>query len=172
MVDLTERDNTSELKTTFFLHDQRVSRSDLERAFKMMRELESGILKTKLANFYLLQSILLPRQVHKKINWKHWCIMDNEEELNEYPWGRLSYNLTYEFFKKATCVDKKGAVYLQGFPLVLVYWASEIIPKLSSLDVGFERKFYDNGPRITRWECLRPDEWGILKENIFDLLIW
>ncbi|KAA0038287.1 DNA-directed RNA polymerase I subunit RPA1-like [Cucumis melo var. makuwa] len=94
---------------------------------------------------------------HNHINLLHLDILNNEEIFKGYPWGRLSYILTYQFLKKASYNDK-DVVYLQGFPLALVYWALEKIPRFSNLDVGFGRKLAIEGPPIVTWECLKTSD--------------
>uniref|UniRef100_A0A9I9EHN2 Uncharacterized protein n=1 Tax=Cucumis melo TaxID=3656 RepID=A0A9I9EHN2_CUCME len=107
------------------------------------------------------------KKQYNHINLLHLDILDNEEIFKGYPWRRLSYILTYQFLKKA-CYSDKDVVYLQGFPLALVYWAFEKIPRLSNLDVGFGRKLANEGPPIVTWECLETSDWRNLNIDIFE----
>ena len=95
----------------------------------------------------MLEIFLILMQQHNHINLQYLDILDHEETVKYYSWGRLSYILTYQFFKKVSHNDK-DVIYLHGFPLALVYWAFETIPRLSRLDVGFGRKPGIQGPTI------------------------
>uniref|UniRef100_A0A9I9EKG9 Uncharacterized protein n=1 Tax=Cucumis melo TaxID=3656 RepID=A0A9I9EKG9_CUCME len=114
-----------------------------------------------------IRNILIPKQQHNHINLLHLDILDNKEIFKGYLWGRLSYILTYQFLKRTSYCDK-DVVYLQGFPLALVYWAFEKIPRLSNLDVGFGKKLETEGPPIVTWECLETSDWRTLKIDIFE----
>uniref|UniRef100_A0A9I9EJ02 DUF1985 domain-containing protein n=1 Tax=Cucumis melo TaxID=3656 RepID=A0A9I9EJ02_CUCME len=116
------------MKNALFCHDDFITRRDIDRTFKALCN-EEDSLKEKLVNLYILEAFLIPKQQHNHIKLLHLDILDNKEIFKGYPWGRLSYILTYEFLKKASYSDK-DAVYLQGFPLALVYWAFEKIPGL------------------------------------------
>ena len=137
----------------------------MERTFKALRN-EEDSLKEKLVNLYILEALLIPKQQPNHINLKHLDILDHEETFKHYPRGRLSYILTYQFFKKAS-YNAKNIVYLQGFFLVLVYWAFETIPKNFNLNVGFGRKLGIQGPTIIAWKCLELSDWRTLNMNIF-----
>uniref|UniRef100_A0A9I9ED21 DUF1985 domain-containing protein n=1 Tax=Cucumis melo TaxID=3656 RepID=A0A9I9ED21_CUCME len=140
------------LKNVLFRHDDFITRRDIERTFKALCN-EEDLLKEKLQ--------------HNYINLLHLDILDNEEIFKGYPWGRLSYILTYQFLKKASYSDK-DVVYLQGFSLALVYWAFEKIPRLSDLDAGFGRKLATEGSLIVTWECLETSDWRTLNIDIFE----
>uniref|UniRef100_A0A9I9EEU3 DUF1985 domain-containing protein n=1 Tax=Cucumis melo TaxID=3656 RepID=A0A9I9EEU3_CUCME len=137
------------LKNALFRHDDFITRRDIERTFKALCNKEDW-LKEKLVNFYILEAFLIPKQ-YNHINLQHLDILDDEETFKDYPWGRLLYILTYQFLKKASYSDK-DTVYLQRFPLALVYWAFEKISRLSNLDVGFGRKLAIEGPPIVTWD--------------------
>uniref|UniRef100_A0A9I9E5X1 DUF1985 domain-containing protein n=1 Tax=Cucumis melo TaxID=3656 RepID=A0A9I9E5X1_CUCME len=134
------------LKNVLFHHDDFITRRDIERTFKALRNKKDS-LKQKLVNLYILESVFDSKQQHNHINLQHLDILDHEETFKDYPWGRLSYIITYQFLKKASYSDK-NVVDLQGFPLALVYWAFETIPRLSNLDVGFGRKLEIEGLAI------------------------
>uniref|UniRef100_A0A9I9EB66 Uncharacterized protein n=1 Tax=Cucumis melo TaxID=3656 RepID=A0A9I9EB66_CUCME len=42
------------------------------------------------------------KQQHNHINLQHLDILDYDETFKDYPWGRLSYILTYQFLKKVS----------------------------------------------------------------------
>ena len=155
----------SDLKNVIFPHGNFITRRDIERTFKVLHN-EKDSLKEKLVNLYILEAFLIPKQQHNHINLLHLDILDNEEIFKGYPWGRLSYILTYQFLKKVSYSDT-DVVYLQGFPLALVYWAFEKIPRLSNLDVGFGRKLAIERPPIVTWECLETSGWRTLNIDIF-----
>ena len=77
-------------------------------------------MKEKLVNLYTLEAFLIPKKQHNHINLQDLNMLDHEETFKDYPWGRLSYILTYQFFKKPSCSDK-DVVYLQGSLVALVY---------------------------------------------------
>ncbi|XP_038891747.1 pescadillo homolog [Benincasa hispida] len=93
-------------------------------------------------------------------------MLDDEERFRSYPWGRVSFELTIEFFKKVV-INKPSSIFLQGFPLGLVYWAFEIIPRLSNPTIGFARRIKSDGPRLTQWESQEPNDWQHINNNIF-----
>uniref|UniRef100_A0A9I9E9Y5 DUF1985 domain-containing protein n=1 Tax=Cucumis melo TaxID=3656 RepID=A0A9I9E9Y5_CUCME len=87
----------------------------------------------KLANLYFLYNVLIPRQNHN--------MLDDKEKFRNYPWGRLCFSLTKQFIQNAVKskrksknseTESKAYAFLQGFPMVLAYWAYEIPPQLAS----------------------------------------
>ena len=102
------------MKNVFFPHDDFIIRRDIKRTFKTPHNEEDSI-KEKLVNLYILEAILIPKQQHNHTNLQHLDIVDHGETFKDYPWERLSYILTYQFFKKAS-YSNKNVVYLQGFP--------------------------------------------------------
>uniref|UniRef100_A0A9I9EE41 DUF1985 domain-containing protein n=1 Tax=Cucumis melo TaxID=3656 RepID=A0A9I9EE41_CUCME len=86
------------LKNALFRHDDFITRRDIERTFKALYN-EEDSLKEKLVNLYILEAFLIPKQQHNHINLLHLDILDNEEIFKGYPWGMLSYILTYQFLK-------------------------------------------------------------------------
>ena len=88
------------MKNALFRHDDFITRRDIDRTFKALSN-EEDSLKEKLVNLYILEAFLIPKQQHNHINLLHLDILDNEKIFKGYPWGRLSYILTYQFLKKS-----------------------------------------------------------------------
>ena len=100
----------NDLKNFLFPHDDFITRRDMGRTFKALCN-EEDSLKEKLVNLYIVEAFLIPKQQHNHINLQHLNIFDHEETFKDYPWGRLSYILTYQFFKNAS-YSGKDVVYL------------------------------------------------------------
>uniref|UniRef100_A0A9I9E4C3 DUF1985 domain-containing protein n=1 Tax=Cucumis melo TaxID=3656 RepID=A0A9I9E4C3_CUCME len=114
----------------------------------------------KLANLYFLYNVLIPRQNHNMLDLKHVKMLDDKEKFRNYPWGRLCFSLTKQFIQNAVKSKRK----LQGFPMVLAYWAYEILPQLAS---GYVTRIGKGCPRILIWESSEQLDWEDLEDNIF-----
>uniref|UniRef100_A0A9I9EIS1 DUF1985 domain-containing protein n=1 Tax=Cucumis melo TaxID=3656 RepID=A0A9I9EIS1_CUCME len=104
----------NDLKNVLFRHDDFITRRDIERTFKVLRN-EEDLLKEKLVNLYILEAFFIPKQQHNHINLQHLDILDHEETFKDYPWGKLSYILTYQFLKKVSYSDKDADTF-KDFP--------------------------------------------------------
>uniref|UniRef100_A0A9I9EFN9 Protein Ycf2-like n=1 Tax=Cucumis melo TaxID=3656 RepID=A0A9I9EFN9_CUCME len=93
-------------------------------------------------------------------------MIDDEETLINFPWGRLSSNLTVEYMRKAA-EDLTVNFSLQGFPHILVCWALEIIPKLSKSPNGIATRIEHRSPRIINWKLEQQPVWTYLQWNYF-----
>ncbi|TYK15460.1 hypothetical protein E5676_scaffold477G00300 [Cucumis melo var. makuwa] len=93
-------------------------------------------------------------------------MIDDEETLLNFPWGRLSFNLTVEYMRKAA-EDLTVNFSLQGFPHVLVCWALEIIPKLSESPNGIATRIGHRSRRIINWKLEQQPVWTYLQRNYF-----
>ncbi|KAA0046131.1 uncharacterized protein E6C27_scaffold157G00700 [Cucumis melo var. makuwa] len=75
------------------------------------------------------------------LDLKHVKMLDDKEKFRNYPWGRLCFSLTKQFIQNAVKskrkfknleTESKVYAFLQGFPMVLAYWAYEILHQLAS----------------------------------------
>jgi len=159
-------DNT--INNFFFKTNTKIVRRELQLTFNLLGS-DANIpvdLKVKLANLYFLESFLIPTQGHNKVSWKHLKMLDDEKKFRSYPWGRVSFELTIEIFKNGV-INNQSSIFLPGFPLALVYWAFEVIPRLSNATIGFVRRIKSDGPRIAQWESQEPNDWQHINNNIF-----
>ena len=93
-------------------------------------------------------------------------MVDEEETLLNFPWGRLPFNLTVEYMRKA--IENLTVNFsLQGFPHILVCWALEIIPKLSESPNGIATRIGHRSPRIINWKLEQQPVWTYLQPNYF-----
>ena len=120
----------------------------------------------KLANLLILDCFINYKQLHNVVDWKHLKIIDDEETFLNFPWGRLSFNLTVEYMRK-TAEDSTVNFSLQGFPHILVCWALEIIPKLSESPNGIATRIGHRSPRIINWKLEQQPVWTYLQRNYF-----
>uniref|UniRef100_A0A9I9EGI4 DUF1985 domain-containing protein n=1 Tax=Cucumis melo TaxID=3656 RepID=A0A9I9EGI4_CUCME len=76
------------------------------------------------------------------LDLNHVKMLDDKEKFRNYPWGRLCFSLTKQFIlnavkskrkSKNSETESKACAFLQGFPMVLAYWAYEILPQLLSV---------------------------------------
>ncbi|KAL0554353.1 hypothetical protein IC582_008272 [Cucumis melo] len=139
------------VKQLLFRNNTSISRQELKTAFnyhfKSCIDEEELV---KLANLYFLYNVLIPRQNHN--------MLDDKEKFRNYPWGRLCFSLTKQFIQNAVKskrksknseTESKAYAFLQGFPMVLAYWAYEIPPQLAS---RYVTRIGKGCPRILNWE--------------------
>uniref|UniRef100_A0A9I9E3R0 DUF1985 domain-containing protein n=1 Tax=Cucumis melo TaxID=3656 RepID=A0A9I9E3R0_CUCME len=100
-------------------------------------------------------------------------MLDDKEKFRNYPWGRLCFSLTKQFIQNAMKskrksknleTESKAYAFLQGFPMVLAYWAYEILPQLAS---GYVIRIGKGCSRILNWESSEQLDWQDLEDNIF-----
>ena len=60
-------------------NDKTINRKDVERTFKMLKDSESETIKIKMANLFLLECFLIPKQNYTLLNLKHLDILDNDQ---------------------------------------------------------------------------------------------
>ncbi|KAA0067348.1 ubiquitin-like-specific protease ESD4 isoform X2 [Cucumis melo var. makuwa] len=107
------------------------------------------------------------------LDLKHVKMLDDKEKFRNYPWGRLCFSLTKQFIQNAVKskrkfknleTESKAYAFLQGFPMVLAYWAYEILPQLAS---GYVTRIGKGCPRILNWESVNNSIGKILKITSF-----
>uniref|UniRef100_A0A9I9E459 Ulp1-like peptidase n=1 Tax=Cucumis melo TaxID=3656 RepID=A0A9I9E459_CUCME len=107
------------------------------------------------------------------LDLKHVKMLDDKEKFRNYPWGRLCFSLTKQFIQNAVKskrksknleTESKAYAFLQDFPMVLAYWAYEILPQLAS---GYVTRIGKGCPRILNWESSEQLDWQDLEDNIF-----
>uniref|UniRef100_A0A9I9EKS4 Protein Ycf2-like n=1 Tax=Cucumis melo TaxID=3656 RepID=A0A9I9EKS4_CUCME len=111
------------------------------------------------------RSLKKRRQNHK--------MLDDKEKFRNYPWGRLCFSLTKQFIQNAvkskrmsknSKTESKAYTFLQGFPMVLAYWAYKILSQLAS---GYVTRIGKECPRILNWESSVQLDCQDLEDNIF-----
>ncbi|KAE8652228.1 hypothetical protein Csa_022353 [Cucumis sativus] len=100
-------------------------------------------------------------------------MLDDKEKFRSYPWGRLCYSLTKQFIQNAVKskrksknseLESKSCTFLQGFPIVLAYWAYKILPQLAN---GYVTRIGKGCPRILNWKSIVQVDWQDLEANVF-----
>ena len=153
----------SELRTACFSNIDILDRNKIIAAFSIAQL--SDQLMVKLANLLILDCFINYKQLHNVVDWKHLKMIDDEETLLNFPWGRLSFNLTVEYMRKAV-EDLTVNFSLQGFPHILVCWALEIIPKLSESPNGIATRIGHRSPRIINWKLEQQPLFGHICNGI------
>ena len=154
----------SELRTVCFSIIDTLDRNKIISAFSIAQL--SDQLMVKLANLLILDCFINCKQLHNVVDWKHLKMVDEEETLLNFPWGRLPFNLTVEYMRKA--IENLTVNFsLQGFPHILVCWALEIIPKLSESPNGIATRIGHRSPRIINWKLEQQPVWTYLQPNYF-----
>ncbi|KAE8650946.1 hypothetical protein Csa_001290 [Cucumis sativus] len=100
-------------------------------------------------------------------------MLDDKEKFRSYPWGRLCYSLTKQFIQNAVKskrksknseLESKSCAFLQGFPIVLAYWAYKILPQLAN---EYVTRIGKGCLRILNWESSVQVDWQDLEANVF-----
>lgn len=99
-----------------FQGDMDLRISDIEDAF--LRGSSCNETMVKLAMLYFLESVLLGRDKRAALyDNQHILLIDDFEQFQNYPWGRICYEMTVESLKKATPFS---SCVLKGFPLAFL----------------------------------------------------
>lgn len=79
--------------------------------------------RVRLAKLYVLSNFLMGKQVGTGVELEHIRLLDDEDQFDNYPWGRLAYNSVYGLDLMPACVcfqlgndDKfkqEGSVWMQ-----------------------------------------------------------
>ena len=56
----------------------------------------------KIAQLYILECFLNNKQIHNVLDRKEVKMIEDDETLNSFPWGRLVFNLTIEVFTRVS----------------------------------------------------------------------
>lgn len=155
------------IKSTYFEGDKTFSRKYLNLAFNVSKNgTDDDMLK--MALLYFLESFLLPKQHTVNVNMEHIEMVDDEELFNNYPWGRLAFELLVDYMQKALVSKGATGISMGGFIFPLLAWAYEVIPTLSSPDNFFARKVSNRIPRIINWAADTQPKWKDLDRKVFE----
>ncbi|XP_026444735.1 WD repeat-containing protein 87-like [Papaver somniferum] len=114
----------------------------LEELIKKFNQLKNSKDKVKLGLLYIAEAVIMGHRPKWNINKGLFFLVDNIEEFNRYPWGKLSYK---ETIKSLICLSEKKNVskskhlvgkvshHLYGFPLVFQAWIFHSIPELQQV---------------------------------------
>ena len=164
---------SNRIRDTYFDGNAKVRVKDIAHCFKNY-EGNDDVEAVKLAQLYLLEGVLLSRDLRHQIQSFSIELVDNEEEFNKFPWGRYVYEYTIKSMKNAfegrgerrsksnPSVDRSYS--LNGFPNALLYWAYECIPSLSNEIVSrIDWKI----PRMLNWKARRIPNFLAFQKEIF-----
>lgn len=150
----------------YFGGEKTIRRTKLHEVFV---EMDKGRSKDviKMAKLYMLEMLVLGKQIRTGINHEYTLLIDDKEQFERYPWGRVSYEITLDFVKKAIKSNDASAVGIGGFPYALLVWAYETIPLLSINSSFFAIRMSFGTPRMNNWAADVHPEWKDLSEKIF-----
>lgn len=157
---------------------------DIEEAFYSATKdnrLAEGDVSLKLAMLWVLYGILLMKdRTTKKIDIKYIHLVDNLDEFNEYPWGRVAFDFLHNDIHSCKTIarrdrhkDKKGKhlythIDIYGFAYVVQLWAYEAMPCVASLCGG--RKLGSVIPLMLRWRSSKFFRFEDLTRQCFPIL--
>lgn len=150
----------------YFGGQKTIRRTKLHEVFT---EMDKGRNKdvVKMAKLYILEMFILGKQIRTGINHEYTLLVDDKEQFDKYPWGRISYEITIDFVKKAIKSNDASAIGIGGFPFALLVWAYETIPLLA-LNSNFVATRVSFGtPRMNNWAADVHPEWKDLSEKVF-----
>ncbi|XP_026412943.1 uncharacterized protein LOC113308693 [Papaver somniferum] len=111
----------------------------LEDLIKKFNQLKNSKDKVKLGLLYIAEAVIMGRRSKWPVDKGLFFLVDNIEEFNRYPWGKLSYK---ETIQSLICLSEKKNVsksrhilgkvthHLHGFPHVFQAWIFHSIPVL------------------------------------------
>ncbi|KAI3873739.1 hypothetical protein MKW92_008469, partial [Papaver armeniacum] len=99
----------------------------LEDLINKFHQLPQSLDKLKLGLLYIAEGVILGRRSDMNVDKGHFLLVDNLEEFNTYPWGKLSYKATVKSLIRLS-EGKSRNVY--GFPHVFQVWIFHRIPVL------------------------------------------
>lgn len=157
----------STTKRKFFRKGKSVSRKSLNDVFRANKGGKDEEI-VRLAKLYCLESLLIPKKVENNIDPYHLKMVDDPELFDNYPWGRLSYEMTIEYIKRSINSQQAEAYGIGGFPYAVIVWAYETIPTL--IKKNFAKKIGDRIPRIINWEADQQPSFREITDRVFDSL--
>ncbi|KAL5856605.1 hypothetical protein ACOSQ3_004063 [Xanthoceras sorbifolium] len=145
--------------------DMNLDNTTLEDVF-MKASFSDDLTMVKLALLYCLENVFLGREKGSPIDSEHIRLVDDLDQFNEYPWGRVCFEMTMSSLQNAlkgrvqmlNDRDKKKskqnweAYSLQGFPWAFQVWAYEAIPTLGHKSA---HKLACGLPRLVDWQSKR-----------------
>ncbi|XP_038883716.1 uncharacterized protein LOC120074618 isoform X2 [Benincasa hispida] len=150
----------------YFGGEKTIKRTKLHEVFT---EMDKGRNKdvVKMAKLYILEMFILGKQIRTGINHEYTLLVDDKEQFDRYPWGRISYEITIDFVKKAIKSNDASAIGIGGCAFALLVWAYETIPLLG-LNSNFVATRVSFGtPRMNNWAADVHPEWKDLSEKVF-----
>lgn len=155
----------SPIKGKFFSDLKSVKIVDLKLIFTSKCKKKDEDDYVNLAKLYFLETFLLSKQKHLVLNTLQFCLLEDEESFEKYPWGTLSYERTIDSFKNAR--KNLGNNYgIGGFPYAAIIWAFEKIKSFKTKNLV--TKIGDNIPRILNKKCHDNHQRTTLSLKIFD----
>ncbi|KAI3864515.1 hypothetical protein MKX03_011321 [Papaver bracteatum] len=150
------------LMEAHFPGQDNVKLGDLVEKFYQLQNCED---KLKLGLLSIAEGVIMGNGLHKRVNKGHFLLVDNLEEFNNYPWGKLSYKATMSSLIRASKLKHvskakhtlgKMVYNLYGFPHVFQAWIFHSIPSLKE-DYTIENKDCSQNlyPRILHLEVPR-----------------
>ena len=156
-----------EINKKFFSGSKSVKGKEITMIFSGSIE-ASDEEKVKLAKLFLLECVLLSKQ-KAGIDMTHMKMVNDDDVFDLYPWGRLVFEHTIGFFKRATTslANISTGYGIGGFSYALISWAYEAIPTLSSK--GYNISINPQKlPRMLNWRYSTRPDWDGLSNDIFD----
>ncbi|MCL7039789.1 hypothetical protein MKW94_019750, partial [Papaver nudicaule] len=102
-------------------------------------ELQNSEDKLKLGLLCIAEGVIMGRGLDSSVSKRRFLLVNNLEEFNNYPWGKLSYKVTRSSFIRASKkqdISKSKRTFghvvynLYGFPHIFQAWIFESIPSL------------------------------------------
>ncbi|TYK26024.1 protein Ycf2-like [Cucumis melo var. makuwa] len=137
------------LKRVYFENLKTVTRQYLNVMFNISTARTDDD-RIKMAKLYFLESFLIPKQECLSVDWDHIIMVDDDEVFDEYPWGRVAFELLVDFMNKTVC--SKG----QTVPRI-INWAADTQPKWKDL----KQKVFDSPTLEVSPMLATPDEVGM-----------
>ncbi|KAL8483779.1 hypothetical protein ACS0TY_026459 [Phlomoides rotata] len=181
----TEIPDSSKFFNKVFRGKTSLQVKDVQLAFLKSCKIDkgSGDEALKLALLWVLFGILLMKdKTTKKIDMKFVHLVENLDDFNNYPWGRLAYDVLVKNMRKhmgpksftrrarkLTTKDKPTLPHIDvhGFAHVLQLWVYEAIPCVASYCAT--RRSKTSIPRMLRWDASKAFRFDELTQNCFPI---
>ncbi|TYK23840.1 protein Ycf2-like [Cucumis melo var. makuwa] len=124
--------------------------------------------RIKMAKLYFLESFLIPKQECLSVDWDHIIMVDDDEVFDGYPWGRVAFELLVDFMNRVVCSKGQTGISIWGFIFLILAWAYEVNPTLSTPFNFFATRIFNEVPRIINWAADTQPKWKDLKQKVFD----
>ncbi|KAL8481061.1 hypothetical protein ACS0TY_027552 [Phlomoides rotata] len=182
----TEIPDSSKFFNKVFRGKTSLQVKDVQLAFLKSCKIDkgSGDEALKLVLLWVLFGILLMKdKTTKKIDMKFVHLVDNLDDFNNYPWGRLAYDVLVKNMRKhmgpksitgrarkLMIKDKPTLPHIDvhGFAHVPQLWAYEAMPCVASYCAT--RRSKTSIPRMLRWDASKAFRFDELTQNYFPIL--
>ena len=104
--------------------------------------------RIKMAKLYFLESFLIPNPKCLSVEWDHIIMVDDDEVFDGYPWGRVAFELLVDFMNRVVCSKGQTRISIWGFIFLILAWAYEVNPTLSTPLNFFATRIFNEVPRI------------------------